>query len=151
MDLKTIMTKNIITIQKNDSIKTASFLMLKNEIGFLPVLENDTLIGVITDRDIVIKGCTTLNVENKVQSIISNKVVTIDINKNINDCLKIMQEEKISRLIITSENQIVGIISLFDLLKIEKLETEIIKTLKIIKENKINNKEPLPSIDDFEL
>ena len=36
--------------------------MLKNEIGFLPVLENDTLIGVITDRDIVIKGCTTLNV-----------------------------------------------------------------------------------------
>ena len=62
-----------------------------------------------------------------------------------------MQKEKISRLIITSENKIVGIISLFDLLKIEKLETEIIKTLKIIKENKINNKEPLPSIDDFEL
>ena len=151
MNLKTIMTKNIITIQKIDSIKTASFLMLKNEIGFLPVLENDTLIGVITDRDIVIKGCTTLNVENKVQSIISNKAVTIDINKNISDCLKIMQKEKISRLIITSENQIVGIISLFDLLKIEKLETEIIKTLKIIKENKINNKEPLPSIDDFEL
>ena len=151
MNLKTIMTKNIITIQKNDSIKTASFLMLKNEIGFLPVLENDTLIGVITDRDIVIKGCTTLNVENKVQSIISNKAVTIDINKNISDCLKIMQKEKISRLIITSENQIVGIISLFDLLKIEKLETEIIKTLKIIKENKINNKEPLPSIEDFEL
>ena len=151
MNLKTIMTKNIITIQKIDSIKTASFLMLKNEIGFLPVLENDTLIGVITDRDIVIKGCTTLNVENKVQSIISNKAVTIDINKNISDCLKIMQKEKISRLIITSENQIVGIISLFDLLKIEKLETEIIKTLKIIKENKINNKEPLPSIEDFEL
>ncbi len=62
-----------------------------------------------------------------------------------------MQKEKISRLIITSENKIVGIISLFDLLKIEKLETKIIKTLKIIKENKINNKEPLPSIEDFEL
>ena len=151
MELKKIMNQKIISINKAATIKEASLVMLKNQIGFLPVFDDDELVGVITDRDIVIKGCTTLKNTDKIESIINTNVKTVNIKDNIDKLFKTMQENKITRILINDNNKIVGVISISDLLPKKELEKDIIKTLKIIKEIKTNFKEPVAKIDDFDL
>ena len=151
MELKKIMNQKIISINKAATIKEASLVMLKNQIGFLPVFDDDELVGVITDRDIVIKGYTTLKNTDKIESIINTNVKTVNIKDNIDKLFKTMQENKITRILINDNNKIVGVISISDLLPKKELEEDIIKTLKIIKEIKPNFKEPVAKIDDFDL
>ena len=151
MELKKIMNQKIISINKAATIKEASLVMLKNQIGFLPVFDDDELVGVITDRDIVIKGYTTLKNTDKIESIINTNVKTVNIKDNIDKLFKTMQENKITRILINDNNKIVGVISISDLLPKKELEKDIIKTLKIIKEIKTNFKEPVAKIDDFDL
>ena len=151
MNIKNIMTKKIISVEKNDTLKNTALIMLKNQIGFLPVFDNDELVGCITDRDITIKGCTTLNTDDKIESIISNEVITVDIDDDIDKVLKTMSKYKVTRILVKKQHQIVGIISLSDLLTIDNIDKDIIKTLKTIKEIKPNTKEKEAKIDDFEL
>lgn len=50
--VKDVMIHDVITVSKEASLEDATYLMLKNKIGILPVVDNDQLYGVITDRDI---------------------------------------------------------------------------------------------------
>lgn len=54
--VKDYITKNIETVNVEENLETLAKKMAKQDIGFLPVLDNGNYVGVITDRDIVIKG-----------------------------------------------------------------------------------------------
>lgn len=141
------MSKNIISCKSNSTINDISKLMKKYNIGFIPIID-DKLIGVITDRDIVIK--CIFNNDSNIKSYINRNIITIEENKNIEDALKLMSTSKIKRLIVTKEKEIVGILSLSDILN-TNLDNIIINTVKSIyeiKDNKLNNN---PEIDEFYL
>lgn len=147
MKIKDIMSKNIISCKSNSTINDISKLMKKYNIGFIPIID-DKLIGVITDRDIVIK--CIFNNDSNIKSYINRNIITIEENKNIEDALKLMSTSKIKRLIVTKEKEIVGILSLSDILN-TNLDNIIINTVKSIyeiKDNKLNNN---PEIDEFYL
>ena len=112
--IKDKMTKNIITISVHNNIYELAKLMKEYDVGFIPVTNNNQIIGIITDRDIVVKPLS--NRDNDIKDYISSNIISIDENKNTIDALKLMKKYKIKRLIVTSNKKVTGIISLSDIL-----------------------------------
>lgn len=152
MNIKEIMSKNIITCSKDDSLLKASNLMKKNDIGFLPISDNKKIIGVITDRDIVIKALSNKeDYSNPINDYINKNIITIDVNSNIQDTLKTMGDNKIKRLIVKENNKVVGIISLSDIINSKYNESVLFDTLKSIYTITDKNNNETIEIDDFYL
>lgn len=147
MKIKDIMSKKIISCKSNSTIYDVSKLMRRYNVGFIPVVDND-LIGVITDRDIVVK--CLYNNDDTIKSYISDNIISIDEDDNIDNALKLMKDNKIKRLIVTKEKEIVGILSLSDLLNSSN-NINIIDTIKSIYEIKDNNFNNNPEVDEFYL
>lgn len=147
MNIENIMTKNIISCKSDSTIYDIAKLMKRYNIGFIPIIDND-LKGVITDRDIVIK--CLYNNDININSYINDNVICIDYNKNISSALNLMSKYKIKRLIVTKEKEIVGILSLSDILNYSNNNKtiDVLKNIYELKDNKLNNNS---KIDDFYL
>ena len=121
MLVKHVMSSPAICIPNSTSISDAIEIMEKKNLGFLPITENDALIGVITDRDILIKG------KDKKQNTHIDKIMTSDniylVNQNdsLEEAAKIMGAHKIRRLVVVDDGLIKGIITSKDLLNEENL------------------------------
>lgn len=152
MNLAEIMNKKIITCSKDSNIKEISKLMKENDIGFIPISDQNKIIGVITDRDIVIN--LLFNKENntcKVEDYITKNIVSIDVNSSIEETLKIMGKNKIKRVLVTLNNKIVGIISLSDIINSDYDSPLLLDTLKKIYTIKNRNDKYKTEIDEFYL
>lgn len=114
--VKDIMNQNIITITEQTSIVEAAKLMTKHNIGFLPILNSDKLVGVITDRDII---KNVINKEKDIYAAVKIAMTTNTITVNKNDDISIaitkMANNQIRRIIVIDKNRIVGIISISDI------------------------------------
>ena len=130
MKVKDYMTKGIANCDINDEISTIAEIMDSNNIGFVPVLEEDEIIGVITDRDIVI-GPVMDNITT-IEDFINKNIISIDENENVTEALLLMKENKVKRLLVTSKEKYVGVLSIFDLLEIKEKE-DLLNTLIEIK------------------
>ena len=130
MKVKDYMTKGIVNCDINDEISTIAEIMDSNNIGFVPVLEEDEIIGVITDRDIVI-GPVMDNITT-IEDFINKNIISIDENENVTEALLLMKEKKVKRLLVTSKEKYVGVLSIFDLLEIKEKE-DLLNTLIEIK------------------
>ncbi len=117
MKLKEIMSTQADYLSPNASLQSASTQMQKNDIGFLPIKENGTLIGVVTDRDIAIRGVAKgLDPNATIDKVMTKKVFSIQETDSIEMAAKLMQEKQIRRLIILDKNKsIAGIVSLADI------------------------------------
>ena len=146
MKIKEIMSKNIISCKSNSTIYEIANLMKKHNIGFIQIIEK-SLKGVITDRDIVVK-CLSNN-DTFILPYINTNIITIEENKNIEEALNLMSKNKIKRLIITKEKEIVGILSLSDIINNTNINT--LNTIKNIFELKNNQLNKNPKIDEFYL
>jgi len=150
MHIKDIMTRNIICAKKNSTIYEVSNLMKMYNIGFIPVKNNNEIIGVITDRDIVIKALTNkCNINSNIESYISRNIIYIDINKSIDEALNLMGENQIKRLIVKNGNESIGVLSLSDI--INNYNNNIISVLKRIWKIQNNNQDKNSEIDSFYL
>ncbi len=123
MKVEEIMTKNVITIDKDRNIVDALRLMLKHNISRLPVTENKKLVGIITERDIAIKLCkpyghiSTSHIY--VSSLMTKNVITIEKDASVEEAARVMIEKNISGLPVVDNNgDLVGIITKTDMLKI---------------------------------
>lgn len=148
--IKDIMSKKIIFSDINSSIKDVSTLMKKNNIGFIPIKDNNEYVGVITDRDICLSIPTLKNINDSIKSYMSNNIIYIESNENISNALKLMGKYKIKRLLVKDKNNIVGVLSLSDILNYTN-DFNIIETYKEIFYIHDNKKEFTPEIDEFYL
>lgn len=145
------MSKNIIVSNVKNSIYEISLLMKTNNIGFIPIVDKDKVIGVITDRDIVIKAISnSTNTNSNIENYITKKIVYLDKEKSIDDCLELMSNNKIKRIIITDNNKMIGIVSLSDIIN-HYNNDKLIDTLKNIYQIKINSNEHNVEVDTFYL
>lgn len=132
MKIKDYMTKEIVCCDIEDNISTIAETMDSNNIGFIAVLSNDEIIGVITDRDIVIGPI--LDNEASIEDYINKNIISIDEDDNIITGLNLMKKNKINRLLVTKKGKYTGVLSISDLLTTNKTD-EVINTLKEIKGN----------------
>lgn len=150
MRIKEVVNKNIIVGDANNSIVEISNIMKKHNIGFLPISDSKKIIGVITDRDIVI-NCISNNCDNneKIGSYINRNIIHVDWNREISDALNIMSREKIKRILISNNMKLVGILSLSDIISLD--EKKVLSTIKTIWEITDNKRNIEPEIDEYYL
>lgn len=134
-DLKVgdIMTKKVVIVPYGKSISEAAKLMKKFNIGSVIVVEdvkNKKARGIITERDIVHKALTKEKdpYKTKVEEIMSKPLRVIKADTPLEDAAKAMRDNKIKRLPVLNEyNELVGIISEGDIMKIFPLVIDLIE------------------------
>lgn len=143
MDIEKVMTKGIIVCRINDDIKKIANIMKKYDVGFLPIIDNNKIIGTVTDRDLIV---------NEFNDIINkhNSLITVNYNQDVYEALDIMGKNKVKRLIVTKDNKAIGIVSLSDLVNYTTKD-KFTETFKQIYEIDKNNHYFNTDIDDFYL
>ena len=121
MQLRDIMTHEVETIRPDASLQAAAQMMAALDVGMLPVVEGDKLLGSITDRDVTVRA-TARGLDPKETSV--RRAMTVNLicateSQPISYALQLMMDLQIRRLPILDEHKkLVGIISLGDLAKV---------------------------------
>jgi CBS domain-containing protein len=119
MLVKEIMTKNVITIDSNDSVLEACKKYSANKVGSLVVMDKNIIVGIVTERDII-ESMILINGDpknTKVREIMSSKIKIIHATATIEKAAEIMKEYNIKKLPVVLNNEIVGIITETDMLR----------------------------------
>lgn len=149
--MKHIMSSPVIVGNINDTIENIAVLMKKYNIGFLPIAKANKIVGVITDRDLVIGAFIQLkNGNTPVENYITHHVVSIKSSGKVEEVLQLMTQYKVKRILVTEKNKVIGVIAFSDLLHNVDSQ-QLIDTLKKIDENKINFTQDYLEIDSFYL
>jgi len=130
MLVKNWMTKEVITIDADASMQDAIKILNQNHIRMLPVLKNDKLVGIITDRDLKkasASDATTLDVHEllylimkiKVKNIMVKPVISVPENYTVEEAAAMMLDQKISGVPVVDESEgLVGVITQTDIFKV---------------------------------
>jgi CBS domain-containing protein len=117
MRVKDVMHRGAIFIDPDAPISDVARKMQQEDIGALPVGEDDRLIGIITDRDIVVRGLTGKAdpLQLTVRDVMSEPIVYCLAEEEVDDAVRIMERKEIRRLPVIDENhRMVGMLSLGD-------------------------------------
>ena len=117
MKVSDVMTRDVKTVRPDQTAREAASFMLNADAGSIPVTEGDRLIGMITDRDIAVRGVAKGNgPETPVCELMTNDVVCARLDDEIEDVANRMSEAQIRRLpVIDAQEMLCGIVSLGDL------------------------------------
>jgi CBS domain-containing protein len=117
MRVKDVMTENPQVVRPQASLKEAAEIMKSLDVGVVPVCENDRLVGMVTDRDIVVRA----EAEGLSPSAMVNQAMTSGVTfcleeDDLDSAAKLMEEKQIRRLpVLNAQHRLVGIVSLGDL------------------------------------
>src|SRR6516225_5437372 len=117
MKIGSVMSRDVLLIKPDDTIRSAAALMKKIDAGLLPVTENDKLVGMITDRDIAIRGVAEgKGPDTKVRDAMSPEVKYCFEDEDVAHVAENMAELQVRRLpVMNRDKRLVGIVSLADL------------------------------------
>ncbi len=147
MSIKDIRKKKIISIDITRPVKEASQIMSKENIGFLPITQDGNIVGVITDRDIAIRGL--VHDHSSIEEIMSKQVIAVDKKDSLKKALEAMANNKIKRVLVKDKENYIGVLSISDILKSNRCNKEVLKTIKQI--FSVDKKDTNVKIDTFEL
>ncbi len=132
----------IITIRPGDSVLVALEVLAAYNIGALPVVENGQLVGIFSERDyarkVALRGLTSAITE--VREIMTGQVICASLEHSVMDCMSLMTDKHIRHLPVMAQQQLVGMLSIGDLVKtiiedqqfqIEQLESYINPALSL--------------------
>jgi CBS domain-containing protein len=110
---------DVWSIAPDASVYDAIHLMAEKAVGALIVMDGPKLVGVISERDyarkIILEGRSSENT--KISEIMSSEVITTGPDNRIEECMAIMTERRIRHLPVLDGNEVLGVISLGDLVK----------------------------------
>jgi CBS domain-containing protein len=112
------MTRNVVAVPVDATLVEAAEFMRDHNIGFLPVIASDVLVGVITDRDLVVRAiCENMHPAlTPVRSVMSTKPVWCYEEDVLTDAADILANNHVHRLIVVdSDRKLCGLLSLDDL------------------------------------
>ena len=115
-----VMSSPVISATHATTICAAAELMRVYNVGALPVLQEDRLVGIVTDRDIVVRvlagQAAPLDLETSVIATMSDKLVTLPVDKDVKEAAELMGELQVRRLLILNRSgAMVGILSVGDI------------------------------------
>ena len=117
--------QSLLTLGSNASVLDALQLMAKHDVGAILVIDDKKLLGIFSERDyarkVILKGKTSTNT--KIKEIMTSKVKCVRLKNTIDECMSIMTKNHIRHLPILSESNVVGIISIGDVVK-EKISDQ---------------------------
>jgi CBS domain-containing protein len=115
------MTRGVICVDANDTVEEAAEVMKRNDIGGVIVTKGGEGLGVITERDIICKVVAMKKDPSaiKVGKVMSSPLITVKPSMSIDDAAKIMRDKDVRRLVVFDKDRIIGVLSEFDIVKIE--------------------------------
>lgn len=133
-----IMTGNVKTANREMSLQEVARLMREGDMGAMPVVENEKLVGIVTDRDIVVRAIA----EGKESSTAIGDVMTTEIfsvkpDDFVFEAIRLMGDKQVRRIPVVSESgELAGIIAMADIALEMEDEREIAETLEEISSGK---------------
>lgn len=117
--LAVMMNRKIRTVSPDATLTEAAGLMRDTRVGALMVFEQGSYVGVVSETDLVRKAMAggLDPTQTRVRTVMSSPVITIEIDRSAHDASDLMAEKGIRHLAITQDGQIVGMISVRDLLR----------------------------------
>jgi predicted transcriptional regulator len=110
-----VMTRNVISARQSDTVQTVSRLMMRNAISQLPVIENDKVVGTVTEEGIVSNLSSTI-ADEKVERIMQAPMPQVPEDTNISIIRPLLENHY--GVLVTRKGEMVGIITRSDLLKV---------------------------------
>jgi len=125
MKVSEVMTRDVRTIQPDQTAQEAASFMLSADAGSIPVTDGERLIGMITDRDIAVRGVAKGNgPDTPVRDLMSNDVICARIDEDCQEVASRMSEAQVRRLpVIDQSERLCGIVSLGDLAREDASDT----------------------------
>jgi CBS domain-containing protein len=140
--VRDVMTPNPECVSERDSISDVARIMKEQDTGVVPVVDGKKIIGLITDRDIVIRGIAEgrdLSTV-KVNELMTKSVRSVSEDTPVNDVLNLMGNAEIRRVpVVNGNNELVGIISLGDIATNSNQDGRVGKAVEDISEAPPNN------------
>jgi len=115
--VRDLMVSSVVTIEPGTSIVDAARLMIQAEKGPLPVVEGDSPVAMVTDRDIIARVVAEGRDPNSVtvDDIATYELVTIGPDRDVNEARQLMDEQELDRILVVEGERLVGIISEADI------------------------------------
>ncbi|MBB1607188.1 CBS domain-containing protein [Pseudomonas sp. R3.Fl] len=112
-------SQQVHTIGPHEMVLDALRVMAVKNVGALPVVDNGQVVGVVSERDyarkMILQGRSSVGTP--VSAIMSSPVVTVDSQQNVDTCMSIMTERHLRHLPVVENGQLVGLLSIGDLVK----------------------------------
>jgi CBS domain-containing protein len=135
MNIRDVMTPNPRTVTPEDSIQNAARIMRDEDTGAVPVVDNGRPVGIVTDRDIVIRAVADGGQLNRpVREIVTGAVVCATPDMSTREAAQLMSEHQVRRLPVVESERLVGIVSIGDLAVKEGKDSRTGDTLQSISE-----------------
>jgi len=117
MKISEVMTTEVETIGADQTAREAASFMLRADAGSIPVCDGDKVIGMITDRDIAVRGVAEgRGPDTPVSELMSDGIICAREDEDIQEVARRMSEEQVRRLpVLDAEDRLCGIVSLGDL------------------------------------
>jgi CBS domain-containing protein len=114
--IKDLMTTNPVTCETSTSVVDAAKTMARKDVGPLPVVEGGRIVGLVTDRDLVIRVLAEGRDPQRttIGEIASTDLVTITPDTSLEEALKLLAKKQVRRLPVVEGDQVVGIIAQAD-------------------------------------
>lgn len=129
-----IMTRNVTTGSRGMTLQDVSKIMRDGDMGALPIVENNTLIGIVTDRDIVVRGIAEgRESSTDIAEVMTSEIFSVKPDDFVFEAIRLMGDKQVRRMPVVSENgDLVGIIAMADVALETEDEREIAETLEEI-------------------
>jgi CBS domain-containing protein len=117
MKISEVMTRDVETVRPDQPVQQAASFMLSADAGSIPVTDGNRLVGMITDRDIAVRGVAKgYGPDTQVRDLMSADVICVREDDDVDDIASKMSQAQVRRLpVIDDRQQLCGIVSLGDL------------------------------------
>jgi CBS domain-containing protein len=131
------MTEAPLTIGPEMNAADAAAMMKSQDVGVLPVIQGDELIGLVTDRDLVIRVLAERRdpMDVKVGDVATKSPVTVTPDTRLSEARELMDRHKVRRLPVMKADELVGILSLGDVAWADASTREVGETLRSVSES----------------
>jgi len=134
MRCREIMTKNVKTATRDMTLQQVAAIMRDGDMGAVPVVENGKLVGIVTDRDIVVRSVADgRGADTEVGDAMTAELFAVKPDDYVFEAVRLMGDKQVRRVPVVNENvELVGIIAMADIALEMEDEREIAETLEEI-------------------
>lgn len=127
MKIRDIMNTSVRSIEPTESIADAARIMAKDDIGALPVVESGKIVGMVTDRDLAVRGIAQgLHGGSPVLGVMSADITSCREDEDVEDLLERMGKQQVRRMpVCSAAGDLVGIVSIGDAARFDRDKDEV--------------------------
>ena len=109
---KDLMNPNVVTVKPDATLKEVSELMNRQKIGSVVVVDNEKVVGIVTERDYATKiMINAYQPDAKVSDVMSSPVISVSPNQSVADIIEVMANNEIRKVPVIDSEKIVGMVS----------------------------------------